>query len=88
VRFCSRSSVSRAVWAYRQKTLGLEYNDAGRLAPPLRPTGLCPRVRRTLGGWLNATPQAFGWCRMRWSCATLTLTRQPKRGIVVSAETM
>jgi hypothetical protein len=29
-----------------------------------------------------------GWCRTRWSCATLALTLEAKRGIKVSAETM
>ncbi len=31
---------------------------------------------------------AYGWCRTRWSCATLALTWQATRGIIVSAETM
>jgi transposase len=88
VLFCSRSSVYRTVWAYREKTLGLEHDDAGRLAPPMRTTVLCPTLRRTLVGLLKATPQVYGWCRTRWSCATLALTLQTKRGIAVSAETM
>jgi DDE superfamily endonuclease/Winged helix-turn helix len=54
----------------------------------VRPTVLCPTLRRTLVGRLKTTPQAYGWCRTRWSCATLALTRQTKRGIAVSAETM
>jgi putative transposase len=88
VLFCSRSSVYRTVWAYREKTLGLEHDDAGRLAPPMHTTVLCPTLLRTLVGLLKATPQAYGWCRTRWSCATLALTLQTKRGITVSAETL
>jgi transposase len=88
VLFCSRSSVYRTAWAYREKTLGLEHDDAGRLAPPMRTTVLCPTLRRTLVGRLKATPQVYGWCRTRWSGATLALTLQTTRGIAVSAETM
>jgi hypothetical protein len=80
--------VYRTVWASREKTLSLEHNDEGRLAPPVRTTVLVPTLRRTLVGLLKATPQAYGWCRTRWSCATLALPLQTKRGIVVSAETM
>ena len=68
--------------------MGLEHDDAGRLAPPVRTTVLFPTLRRTLVGRLKTTPQAYGWCRTRWSCATLALTLQTTRGIAVSAETM
>lgn len=87
VLFCARTRVYRTVWAYREKPLGLQHDDEGRLAPPVRTTVLLPTLRRTLGGRLNATPQAYGWCRTRWSCTTLALTLQTKRGIAVSAET-
>ena len=86
--FCSRSSVYRTVRAYRKGTLGWEHHDQGRLVPPMRTTVLLPTLRRSLGALLKATPQAYGWCRTRWSCATLAATLQAKRGIVVSAETM
>jgi transposase len=87
VLFCSRSSVYRAVREYRKGTLGLEHDD-GQLAPPVRSTVLLPTLRRSRVALLKATPQAHGWCRMRWSCATLALTLQAKRGVTVSAETM
>jgi putative transposase len=87
VLFCSRSSVYRAVRAYRKGTLGSEHDD-GQLAPPVRRTVLLPTLRRSLVAWLKATPQAHGWGRTRWSCATLALTLQAKRGVTVSAETM
>jgi putative transposase len=88
VLFCSRASVYRTVRAYRQGTLGWDHDAPGRLLPPLRTTVLLPTLRRSLVALLKATPRAHGWCRMRWSCATLALTLQAKRGVVVSAETM
>lgn len=88
VLFCSRSSVYRTVRAYRAGTLGWEHDDQGRLTPPVRTTVLVPTLRRSLLALLKVTPHAYGWCRTRWSCATLALTLQSKRGLTVSAETM
>jgi putative transposase len=88
VLFCSRSSVYRTVRAYRAGTLGLEPDDDGRLSPPVRTTVLVPTLRRSLLALLKAPPRAYGWCRTRWSCATLAATFQAKRGLTVSAETM
>lgn len=88
VLFCSRSSVYRTVWAYRTGTLGLEPDDQGWLVPPVRTTVLVPTRRRSLVALLKAPPRAYGWCRTRWSCATLALTLQAQRRITVSAETM
>src|SRR6266511_29921 len=88
VLFCSRSSVYRTVRAYRAGTLGLESDAQGRLAPPVRTTVLTPSLQRSLLALLKAAPHTYGWCRTRWSCATLALTLQTKRGITVSAETM
>jgi putative transposase len=88
VLFCSRSSVYRTVRAYQEGTLGWEHDAQGRLLPPVRTTVLLPTLRRSLVALLKAPPRAYGWCRTRWSCATLALTLQTKRGITVSAETM
>jgi putative transposase len=88
VLFCSRSSVYRTVRAYRAGTLGLACDDQGRLAAPVRTTVLTPALQRSVLALLKAVPQTYGWCRTRWSCATLALTLQTKRGITVSAETM
>jgi putative transposase len=88
VLFCSRSSVYRTVRAYREGSLGLGLDDEGRLIPPVHTTVLLPSLRRSLVALLKATPRTYGWCRTRWSCATLALTLQAKRGITVSAETM
>jgi putative transposase len=87
VLFCSRSSVYRTVRAYRAGTLGLQPDADGRLCPPVRTTVLVPTLRRSLLALLQAPPRAYGWCRTRWSCATLAATLQTKRGITVSAET-
>jgi transposase len=88
VLFCSRSRVYRTVQAYRTGTLGLEHDAQGRLVPPVRTTVLLPTLRRSLVALLKVAPQAYGWCRTRWSCATLAATLQTKRGLTVSAETM
>lgn len=88
VLFCSRSSVYRTRHAYRDGTLGLEHDAQGRFRPPVRATVLLPTLRRSLLALLKAPPRACGWCRTRWRCATLALTLQRKRGIIVSAEPM
>ena len=88
VLFCSRSSVSRPVRTYQTGTLALEYDARGRLIPPIRTTVLVPTLRRSLLALLKVPPRACGWCRTRWSCATLALTLQAKGGMTVSAETM
>jgi putative transposase len=87
VLFCSRSSVYRTVPAYQTGTLDLEYDARGHLIPPIRTTVLVPTLRRSLLALLKAPPRASGWCRTRWSGATLALTLQAKRGMTVSAET-
>jgi DDE superfamily endonuclease/Winged helix-turn helix len=56
--------------------------------PPVRTTVLLPMLQRSLLALLKASPRAYGWCRTRWSCATLALTLQTTRGITVSAETV
>lgn len=86
--FCSRSSVYRMVRASRQGTLGWDHDAQGRLMPLLHTTVLLPTLQRSLVALLKATPRAYGWCRTRWSGATLAVTLQAKRRVVVSAETM
>jgi putative transposase len=88
VLFCSRSSVYRTVRAYQEGSLSWEHDAQGRLIAPVRTTVLLPTLRRSLLALLKAPPRAYGWCRTRWSCATLALTLQATRGIAVSAETM
>lgn len=81
--FCSRTSVYRIVNAYRSQR-----RDA-RCDQPLPPQGgLTPSVRRSLLALLQRAPAVYGWCRTRWSCATLAAQLQLQRGIVISASTM
>jgi transposase len=82
--FCSRSSVYRTVAAYRSGKLGCGWGDATEAdAPP----GLCSWQRSVLS-LLKRAPAAYGWCRTRWSCATLALQLAARRGFRVSRETI
>lgn len=83
VLFCSRSSVYRAVYAYRSGSLAsLIVAD-----PSQRASSLTPSVRRSLLALLKHVPSAYGWCRTRWSCSTLAAQLQLQRGIEVSTAT-
>jgi transposase len=86
--FCSRSSVYRIVSAYRCQSLGFAFTLDGHLQPPVRTSCLSPSLRRSLLALLKAAPKAFGWCRTRWSCATLASQLKVNRGITVSADTI
>ncbi len=86
--FCSRSSVYRIVSAYRAGTLGFEQGTDGALHQPLRTAVLLPWLRRALRALLKKSPQLFGWCRTRWSCAVLTAELKTRHGLAVSAETI
>jgi hypothetical protein len=86
--FCSRTSVYRIVAAYRNHALGFDFADDGLIVPPVRTTILSPSVKRSLLALLKVAPHAFGWCRTRWSCASLAAQLKVNRGIAVSADTM
>lgn len=86
--FCSRSSVYRIVRAYRTGSLGIRVDEAGQLSIAVQTSVLMPWLTRSLGAILKGAPRAYGWCRTRWSCATLAATLQAKHGITVSAETV
>lgn len=88
VLFCSRSSVYRIVRLYRTGELGFTVDPAGQLAAPVRTTVLLPVVQRSLGALLKTAPRAYGWCRTRWSCATLAVELTAKHGLAVSAWTV
>ena len=77
---CSRSSVYRTVAAYRRGQNQRGWNAAA--APKLL------GWHRSLLALLKRTPHAYGWCRTRWSCATLSLQLQAQRGLRVSRETI
>jgi DDE superfamily endonuclease len=58
---------------------------------PVRPSGppcFTPSLRRSLLALRKKSPAAYGWCRTRWSCATLALQWEVQRGLRVSAETV
>ena len=81
--FCSRTSVYRIVHAYRP-----HWRDT-RCDQPLPPVGgLTLSVRRSLLALLTKAPAVYGWCRTRWSGATLATQLHLQRGLVVSASTL
>src|SRR5262249_15388040 len=85
--FCSRSSVYRVVKAYRAGTLTFDF-PAAEEASRARVKILTPTLQRSLLAILGTVPWACGWCRTRWSSATLALELQVRRGVWVSAETI
>jgi transposase len=87
VLFCSRSSVYRVVRAYRAGTLTFA-NPTAEDASRARLRTLTPSLQRSLLAILKTVPWACGWCRTRWSCATLALEVQARRGVIVSTETV
>ena len=50
--------------------------------------GLSVTLQQALGTMLATVPKAYGWCRTRWSCATLALTLYTQHGVSVSTETV
>jgi putative transposase len=85
---CSRSSVYRIVRAYRAGSLGIRIDPDGQLSIAVQSPILMPWLLRSLGALLKKAPRAYGWCRPRWSCATLAMTLQANDGIAVSAATV
>lgn len=81
--FCSRSSVYRIVNAYKAQPV----ETWGEHLSP-KAVWLSPSLCRSLMAVLKKLPSAYGWCRTRWSCATLAAQLQFQRGILVSASTM
>src|SRR5262249_40347490 len=80
--FCSRSSVYRSVNAYNVHALDTLGNPSAPQA-----VGLSPALGRSLGALLKKVPTTNGWCRTRWSWATLAAQLQVQRGIEVSSST-
>ena len=87
VLFCSRSGVYRIVWTYRARTLTAD-EGSERVIQQRRLRLLTPSLKRSVLALLKTAPRALGWCRTRWSCATLAGELQVRRGMAVSAETM
>ena len=88
VLFCSRSSVYRVVKAYREGRLEGALESEGTASGQARLRGLGPALKRSVLAILHSVPRACGWCRTRWSCATVALELQARRGLAVSAETV
>lgn len=85
VLFCSRSSGYRIVRAYQA---GTRQFDEAHATQQRRLRLLTPSLKRSVLALLKTVPHAYGWCRTRWSCATLAMELQVRRGIAVSAETL
>jgi transposase len=88
VMFCSRTSVYRIVKQYQEGKLGLEYDEEGKTQRPVRTKVLIPYIKKKLLEILKQAPCAYGWCRSRWSCATLAIELKVQIGLEVSAETV
>ncbi len=80
--FCSRSSVYRAVAAYRGGTLTYGSIEAADTPAQLR------SWQRSLVALVKRSPSVYGWCRTRWSCQTLSLELKARRGYSASRETI
>jgi transposase len=80
--FCSRSSVYRAVAAYRRGQRKRGWDAAADAEAPPKLLGW----HRSLLSVLKRTPHAYGWCRTRWSCQTLSLQLAAQRRLRVSRE--
>jgi len=90
VLFCSRSTVYRTVRAYRAGHWAelAEGEEAAEASALRRPPGLSPALQRSVLAILTSVPRLCGWCRTRWSCATIALELKARRGWVVSTETV
>jgi transposase len=89
VLFCSRSSVYRVVQAYRAGQWESWAEEEGSGEKGLRPRPvLSPALKRSVLGILKSAPQLCGWCRTRWSCATVALELFVRRRVTVSGETV
>ena len=85
--FCSRSSVYRLVADYRKGTLdlGLTVDTEADAAVPRQQRA---SLKRSLLALVKVAPAAFGWCRTRWSCATLALEVRARRSVSVAPDTI
>jgi putative transposase len=79
--FCSRSTVYAAAWAWQQGRRPWEGSSGVSAA-------LLPMRQRRLLALLQKIPSLYGWCRTRWSCASLAETLAQRHGWCVSAETV
>jgi putative transposase len=90
VLFCSRSSVYRAVQAYHEgQWASLAAGESTAAERGARgQTVLSPALKRSVLAILHSAPRLCGWCRTRWSCATVALELYGRRKLAVSGETV
>jgi len=88
VLFCSRSSIYRVVESYRSGKFRVGIRGEDRVTGDVMGRTYIPSLKRSLLALIKRVPQAYGWCRTRWSCATLSLELKARRGVSVSAETV
>jgi putative transposase len=83
---CSRSSIYEVAARWRQgwRPSVLDHTTTTRTLL----LDLVPSLRRSLLALLTKSPTVEGWYRTRWSCATLALSLEARRGWLVSAETV
>jgi transposase len=82
VLLCARSTVYAVARDWQQ---GHRWPASSRVSGP---PCLTPSLQRSLLALLQKAPSAYGWCRTRWSCATLALQLQIQRNLNLSAETV
>jgi len=80
--------VYRTVEAYRCGTLGTVPAPESDGREEARRQPYLSSLTRSLLAIIKRAPSAFGWCRTRWSCATLALELRARRGVKVSRETI
>jgi putative transposase len=83
---CSRSSVYRAVAAYRSGTLRYGSTETAAAAADTPPK--LRHWQRSLVALVKRSPSVYGWCRTRWSCQALALELKARRGYSASRETI
>ena len=83
---CSRTSVYRTVAAWHDGSLAAQWQPASE--PTEAVTAAASRFSRLVLWLVNQSPRAFGWCRVRWSCAALALTIAARTGVTYSRETV
>lgn len=83
---CSRTSVYRTVAAWHDGSLAAQWQPASE---PTEVVAAAPSRLSRLVLWLvKQSPRAFGWYRVRWSCAALAPTIAARTGVTYSRETV
>jgi transposase len=83
---CSRSSVYRAVAAYRAGKFDRLWSAPQDAASA--PSAPLSRFQRLVRSLIEQPPRLSGWCRTRWSCTALALTIKARTGVAWSRESV